>query len=134
MGRAAQNTVVYVGLARLPQPLVAAAPTVALELEVDMSSGDIIAVQTNLPFPRLTRLLRDLLVGERVEACTNGALLELEVRYSAPFVPALRVALQSAAKRALADLARKSSSYTSYDCLAEREPLQAASAPALGMN
>lgn len=131
MGHTAQNTVVYVGLARLPQPLVAAAPTVALELEVDMSTGQIVAAHTNLPFQRLTRLLEDILVGKRVEACTNGALLELEVRYSAPFAPALRVALQSAAKRALADLALKSS--TSRQPLVEREALKPSSA-ALGVN
>jgi hypothetical protein len=128
MGRETQHTVVYVGLARLPQPLVAAAPTVALELEVDMRSGDIVAAQTNLPFPRLRRLLNEVLVGKRVEACMNGAWLELEVRYSAAFAPALRVALQSAAKRALADLAQKASEGAPRGRHIECEPLLPASA------
>ena len=72
MGHPARCTIVYVGLGRLPQPLVAAAPTVAVELEV---------------------------------------------RYSAPFASAVRVAVQAAARRALADA-------TDSEALADRESLQ----------
>jgi len=103
MGHPTRCTIVYVGLARLPQPLVAAAPTVAVELEVELGSRHVVAASTNLPFPSLARLLDDVLVGKPVEACMDGALLELEVRYSAPFASAVRVAVQAAARRALAD-------------------------------
>jgi hypothetical protein len=107
MGSTLQNSIVYVGVARLPQPLAGPQPSLALELEVDIITGQILAMQTNLAFPCLARLLDDLFVGKHVEACANGSLLELDVRYSSPLTPALRVALQSAAKRALADLAHK---------------------------
>src|SRR3990170_426834 len=99
MGHPTRCTIVYVGLARLPQPLVAAAPTVAVELEGELGSRHVVAASTNLPFPSLARLLDDVLVGKPVEACMDGALLELEVRYSAPFASAVRVAVQGAARR-----------------------------------
>ena len=105
MGHPVRCTIVYVGLGRLPQPLVAAAPTVAVELEVELGSRQVVAANTNLPFPSLARLLDDVLVGKPVEACMDGALLEFDVRYSAPFASAVRVAVQAAARRALADAA-----------------------------
>ena len=117
MGHPSRCTIVYVGLGRLPQPLVAAAPTVAVELEVELGSRQVVAANTNLPFPSLARLLDDVLVGKPVEACMDGALLEFDVRYSAPFASAVRVAVQAAARRALADAADS-------EGLADRESLQ----------
>ena len=93
-------TIVYVGVARLPQPLATPAPGVAVELEVEPCSRKIIAVSDNLEFPGLARLLKELLVGRSVERIEGGVLLELEVRYSSPFTTALRVALQCALRRA----------------------------------
>lgn len=101
MGHAAESRIVYVGLARLPQPLVAAAPSVAVELEVEPSSRRIVEANTNLQFPGLERLLREILVGRAVDTVEGCTLLELEVRYSAPFATALRAAVQSAVGRAV---------------------------------
>ncbi len=101
MGHAAEPTIVYVCLARLPQPSVAAAPAVAVELDVEASSRRIVAATTNLKFPGLERLFQEVLVGQPVDAAAGRALLELEVRYSAPFAPALRAAAQAAARRAV---------------------------------
>ena len=103
MGHAPECTIIYVGLARLPQPLVAPMASVAVELEVEVASRRIVSANTNLPFPSLERLLRELLVGKPIEVCGDGAMLEFEVRYSAPFATALRVAVQSAVRRATAD-------------------------------
>ena len=139
MGHPTRCTIVYVGLARLPQPLVAAAPTVAVELEVELGSRHVVAASTNLPFPSLARLLDDVLVGKPVEACMDGALLELEVRYSSPFAPAVRVALQAAARRALADAADGAGRAAVQPALAGpephgREPQERASELAVGMS
>jgi hypothetical protein len=100
MGHAAESAIVYVGLACLPQPLVAPAPSLAVELEVDLRSRRIVAANTNLQFPGLERLLREVLVDKPVDALTGCAMLELEVRYSAPFATALRAAVQGALRRA----------------------------------
>lgn len=107
MGHAAESTIVYVGLARLPQPLVAPVPSVAVELEVELCSRRILAANTNLQFPGLERLLREVLVGKGVDTFAGCNLLELEVRYSAPFATALRAAVQAAVRRALDDAASK---------------------------
>ena len=101
MGHNAQAIVVYVGLARLPQPLVSSAASIAVELAVELCSRCIVAAHTNLPFPGLDRLLRELLVGKAVDTLDGRALLELEVRYSAPFTTALRAAVQAALRRAI---------------------------------
>ena len=101
MGNTGESIVVYVGLARLPQPSVSPVPTVALELEVEASTRRVVAANTNLQFPGLERLLREVLVGQPVDAIASRALLELEVRYSAPFASALRAAVQAAAQRAM---------------------------------
>ena len=100
MGHAAETTIVYVGLARLPHPLVTPAPSLAVELEVDGGSRLIVSATTNLPFPGLERLLREVVVGRPIDSLSGAALLELEVRYSAPFTSALRAAVQAAARRA----------------------------------
>ncbi len=101
MGHVADSRIVYVGLARLPQPLVASAPSVAVELEVEPRSRRIVAANTNLQFPGLERLLEEILVGKTVDTFAGCALLELEVRYSAPFATAVRVAVQAAVGRAV---------------------------------
>ena len=101
MEHAASSTIVYVGLARMPQPLVTPAPSVAVELEVDLGSRCIVGANSNLQFPGLERLLRDVLVGKPVDGLLGHALLELEVRYSAPFTTAVRSAVQAALRRAL---------------------------------
>ncbi len=101
MGLAAESTVVYVGLARLPQPLVAPVPGIAVELEVDPRTRRVVAANTNLQFPALERMLREVLVGRPVDSVAGYALIELEVRYSAPFTSALRVAVQAALRRAV---------------------------------
>lgn len=103
MGHTAKSTVIFVGLARLPQPCVAGDQTLAVELEIELPTRRILAVNSNLQLPGLARLLRETLVG----ACLNSAseaLLELEVRYSAPFTAALGAALRRALQRATSDI------------------------------
>ena len=100
MGYDAESTFIYVGLARLPQPSVAAGSTIAVELEIETRTRRIISVNTSLQFPGLERMLREILVGEAVENGAQQALLELDVRYSAPFSSALRAAVQGAMRRA----------------------------------
>ena len=100
MGHNAESTVFYVGLARLPQPRVAAVEAIAVELEVEARSRRIVAATASLKFPGLERLLQEILVGQPVAAAAGHALLELEVRYSASFTPALRTAVLAAVLRA----------------------------------
>ena len=95
-----EPSIVYVGVARLPQPLVTSAPALAVEIELAAASRKIVAVTTNLGFACLDRLLNETLVGERLDGLLSAPLLELEVRYCAPFMAALRVALQNAARQA----------------------------------
>lgn len=101
MGHSVDTTVVYVGLARLPQPLATPAPSVAVEIEVDPHTRRVVGANTSLQFPGLERLFREVLVGRPVDHVAGNALLELEVRYSAPFTTALRVAVQAAVRRAV---------------------------------
>lgn len=105
MGHVDKPTIIYVGLARLPQPLVAPAPTVAVELEVELPGRRIIAANTNLQFPGLERLLREVLVGQPIDSFAGRAMLEFEVRYCATFATAVRAAVQSAVRRAVEDAA-----------------------------
>lgn len=101
MGHDAESTIFYVGLARLPQPRVAAVDVVAIELEVEARSRRIVAANASIKFPGLDRLLQEVLVGQPVAAAAGLALLELEARYSASFAPALRTAVQAAVLRAM---------------------------------
>ncbi len=100
MGHSSQSTIVFVGLARLPQPLVAAAPCVAVELEVEPEGRTIVAATSNLELPCLVRLLPDVLVGRTVDSAAGSAALELNARYSAPFGTALATAVQAALRDA----------------------------------
>lgn len=99
------STAIYVGMARLPQPLVSAVPSVAVELEVDLTTQRIVAVSTNLELPGLQRLLPELLLGKGLTPCLLASLLELEVRYSAPFSTAIATAVRAALMRANRDAA-----------------------------
>ena len=103
MGHTATATLIFVGLARLPQPFVAAEQTLAVELEIDLLTRRILAVSSTLQLPGLARLLRETLVGECVDSA-SGALLELEVRYAAPFTGALCAAVKRALQRATIDV------------------------------
>ena len=103
MGHTATSTLFVVGLARLPQPYVAAEQTLAVELEIELPSRRILAVNSTLQLPGLARLLRETLAGK----CLNSAgeaLLELEVRYSAPFTTAICAAVKRALQRASTDV------------------------------
>lgn len=100
MGHNSYSPMVYVGQARLPQPLVATAPSVAVELEVEPCTRRIVAAHTNLQFPGLERVLREILVDRPVDTTDGAAILELEVRYSAPFTTAVGVAVRAALRRA----------------------------------
>lgn len=99
MGHATDACIVFVGLARLPQPLISPSPSVVVELEVELATRRIVAATSNLGLPGLERLLADVLVGQSIADCAGRALLELEVRYSAPFASALRTAVQNALGR-----------------------------------
>jgi hypothetical protein len=106
MGSVSEPTTVYVGLARLPQPPVAPAPTIAVELEVAVRSRRIVGAHVSLQLPALERLLREVVVGKSVDSGEREALRELEARYSAPFATALRAAVSAAFRRAT-DLAEQ---------------------------
>ncbi len=103
MGHTATATLIVVGLARLPQPYVAAEETLAVELEIELPTRRILAVSSTLQMPGLARLLRETLVGECVDSA-GEALLELEVRYAAPFTSALCAAVKRALQRATIDV------------------------------
>ena len=103
MGHTARSTLIVVGLARLPQPYVAVEQTLAVELEIELPTRRILAVSSTLQMPGLARLLRETLVGECVDSA-GEALLELEVRYAAPFTSALCAAVKRALQRATIDV------------------------------
>ncbi|MEX1255691.1 MAG: DUF3870 domain-containing protein [Dehalococcoidia bacterium] len=100
MGQRMSSTIIYVGLARLPQPLATAASAVAVELEVDAATRLIAGVHCSLQFPALERLLQDLVIGKPLEGVAGQAVLELDVRYASPFTTAVRTALLAALRRA----------------------------------
>jgi hypothetical protein len=100
MGSESEPTTVYVGLARLPQPPVAPAPTIAVELEVGVRSRRIVDASVSLQLPALARLLREAVAGRSIDGGEGEALRELESRYSAPFATALRAAVSAAFRRA----------------------------------
>jgi hypothetical protein len=104
MGHDSQPTIVFVGLARLPQPLVAAAPCVAVELEVEPEGRSIVAVTSNLQLPCLERLLPEVLVGRTVDSVAGSAALDLHARYSAAFATAVATAVEAALRGAAAAL------------------------------
>jgi hypothetical protein len=99
MGHDLPSTIIYVGIARLPQPLAATVPALAVELEVEPGTRRIASVQTSLPFPALQRLLQQVLAGTTVDELAGRGLLELEVRYASPFTTAVRAALLAAIRR-----------------------------------
>ena len=103
MGHTASSTLIVVGLARLPEPCVAGEQTLAIELEIEVPSRRILAVNSTLQLPGLARLLRETLAGKCLDSACD-ALLELEVRYSAPFTSALSTAIKRALQRATVDL------------------------------
>ena len=107
MGHDALPTIVYVGVARLPQPFVAQVQSLAVELELDLQERRITAASTNLQLRCLDRVLQQVAVGRRVDDMLGSGMLELEVRYSAPFAGALRVALQNALRSAAATSQRE---------------------------
>jgi hypothetical protein len=92
---------VYVGLARLPQPPVAPAPTIAVELEVGVRSRRIVDANVSLQLPALAQILRETVAGRSIDSGEGDALRELESRYSAPFATALRAAVSAAFRRAV---------------------------------
>ena len=102
MGHNTTSTLIFVGLARLPLPSVAVEQTLAVEVEIELPAGRILAVSSTLQLPGLARLLREILVGECV-GDAGKALLELEVRYSAPFTTAICAAVKRALQRASID-------------------------------
>ncbi len=105
MGHGSKHTLIFVGLARLPQPLVASAPSVAVELEVEPSSRQIVAATTNLQLPCLSRVLAGVLVGRTLNGLAGETLLELELRYSATFTTAVTAAVRGALRSAAAAVA-----------------------------
>jgi hypothetical protein len=103
MGHSASTTIVYVGTARLPQPAVAPAGALALELVVDPAAGRIVGTATNLGMPSLDHLLWEVLVGTEISRPPEVALLEVEVRYCSPLTAAVCKALDAALRRAQQD-------------------------------
>ena len=100
MGHLSQPTTIFVGLAQLPQPLVAVATDVAVELEVERDSRTIVAAASSLNFTCLERLLAEVLVGRTVDSAAGSTARELDARYSAAFTKAVATAVQAALHRA----------------------------------
>ena len=115
MGHSASTTIVYVGTARLPQPGVAQAGALALELVVDPAAGRVVGTATNLGLPSLDGLLWEVLVGTQILRPPEAALLEVEVRYCSPLTAAVCRALDAALRRAQQDAQRLIGSRAS-DC------------------
>ncbi len=103
MGPNASTTIVYVGTARLPQPLPGPAGSLAVELVVEPGTGRVVATATNLALPSLDRLIWEVAVGARVADAPEKLLLEIEVRYCSPLTAAVCRALESALRRAQQD-------------------------------
>lgn len=108
MGHDASSRLIFVGLARLPQSCSAVAPTLAVEVAIELPSRRIVDAHSTLQLPGLSLMLRDVLVGTSLDDARK-AVLNLEVRYSAPFTAALSAAIERALQRAKSDLSEAAS-------------------------
>jgi hypothetical protein len=106
MGHIISSSIVYVGTARLPQPLVSSVAGLAVELVVDPATGRVVAASTNVGLPSLDRLIWEVVVGTPVSDAPETALLEIEVRYCSPLTTAVCRALETALRRAQQDACR----------------------------
>ena len=89
---------IFVGHARLPQGLSATGLTsiIALELETDLASGQILSAAASGVPPLAQKLLQEILVGRSVQDGFDAALTELQRRYVSPAQKALASAVANA--------------------------------------
>jgi hypothetical protein len=91
-------TVVFVGHARLPQSLAPrdSSPVVSVELETDITSGEIVSVGANA-VPHLgAKLLASVLVGHNINESPASLVEEIRRRYVCPSQKAMSTAVVNA--------------------------------------
>jgi hypothetical protein len=92
-----QQTLIFVGHARLPQSLAAGdGPIVLVELEVEGKDALVIAVEVSSPLPAANRLLTRLLVGRSLQTDYEDALGEFQREYMGAPQKAICTALNNA--------------------------------------
>jgi len=92
----AEPALVVVGSARLPQSLAHQQPTaLLLELGLDAQGECIVDVTTSISLPGCNALLRQLLVGKRLEEL-GGAIEQLRARLRGPLLKPTIAALVNA--------------------------------------
>ncbi|MFQ6020106.1 MAG: DUF3870 domain-containing protein [Dehalococcoidia bacterium] len=93
-----KKTVIFVGHARLPQSLIPrdSSPVVSVELEVDVTSGDILGIAAKAVPELGSRLLASLLVGGNINNGPTTAVEEIHRRYICPSQKALCTAVANA--------------------------------------
>ncbi len=95
---AATNTMIFVGHARLPHSLAPrdSSPVVSVELETNISSGEILSVET-MAVPGLgTRLLTSVLLGHNINESPTTLADEIRRRYICPSQKAVSTAVLNA--------------------------------------
>lgn len=92
------QTVIFVGHARLPQSLAPrdASPVVSIELEVDIASGHILGLATRAVPELGSRLLAGLLVGRNINDGPLQVIEEIRRRYICPSQKAVSTAVANA--------------------------------------
>jgi hypothetical protein len=78
-----EDTVIFVGHARLPQSLapMGASPVVSVEIEVDMRHRQAVEVATRNILPRAEALLRDILLEGDLDTSVRVLLDAFQKRY-----------------------------------------------------
>ena len=95
--KAAPDSIIVVGHARLPQSLSPIdASVILVELEVQREDGLIIDLYITGSLPGAARLLASLLVGKNIDRDFAGALHDFQRRYVGPPQKAIATALSSA--------------------------------------
>ncbi len=94
----AAGTVIFVGHARLPQSLAPrdASPVISVEMEVDVTSGEIVAVAARAVPELAGRLVAELLRGRNINDSPLAVLEEIRRRYVCPSQKALATAVLNA--------------------------------------
>lgn len=93
-----EDTVIFVGHARLPQSLapVGASPVVSVEIEVDMRRRQAVEIATRGLLPRAEALLRDILLEGDLDTSVRILLDALQKRYVGPPQRAIMTAVANA--------------------------------------
>ncbi len=93
-----RQTVIVVGHARLPQSLAPrdASPVVSVELEVDVTSGDIVGIAARAVPELGSKLLATIMIGRNIAEGPWLAVEEVRRRYICPSQKAVCTAIANA--------------------------------------